>query len=113
MATIAINGVELQPQPANDAWEDVPVNQNLNGTDGLGAYKIFRMQAPALAGQPFNWDSFENQVLTSLTAYAPGELPTSAEVTYNTGVVSKKILKYDSPLDRSVVNVELAILVIV
>ena len=113
MATIAINGVELQPQPAYDAWEDVQVNLNLNGTDGLGAYKIFRMQAPALAGQTFNWDNFENQVLTSLTAYAPGGLPTDAEVTYNIGVVSKKILKYESPLDRSVVNVELVILVIV
>lgn len=112
MATIAINGTTLQPQPMNDGWEDVIISGNLNGTDTTGAYKIFRMQAPNLAGQMFNWDTFENQVLVSLQAYAPGELPTSANIVYNSGVVSRKIARYDSPLDNSISGVELVIQVI-
>lgn len=113
MATIAINGTTLQPQPMDDSWEDAIISGKLNGTDEIGAYKIFRMRCPALGGQDFNWDLFENQVLSSLTAYAPGELPTSANVTYTDGVISRKISRYNSPLDRSVTGVELVIQVIV
>jgi len=113
MATIAINGTILQPQPANDAWEDAVVDTVLDGTEAIGAYKIFRMQAPNLAGQAFNWDTFENQVLTSLQTYAPGDLPTGTDVVYNSGVVAKKISRYQSPLDRSVTGVELVLLVVV
>jgi hypothetical protein len=113
MATIAINGVTLLPQPANDVWKDAVIDGVLNGTEAVGAYKIFRMQAPALAGQPFNWDNFENRVLTSLQAYAPGDVPTGANVVYSAGVVSKKISRYQSPLDRSVTGVELVVQVII
>lgn len=113
MATIKIDGVTLQPQPAFDAWEDEVGSGVLNGTQVVGAYKRFRMRSPTLAGQVFNWASFENQVLTSLQAYAPGDVPTGANVIYSGGVVAQKISKYDSPLDRSVTGVELVLLVIV
>ena len=113
MALIAINGIELEPQPAITSWEDVITNSNLDGTDGLGAYKLFRMQAPNLAGQTFNWDDFENQVLLSLQAYAPNDLYTGADVLYTSGVVSRKIAKYESPVNNSIVNVELLLQVIV
>ena len=112
MALIAINGIELEPQPAVTSWEDIITNSNLNGTDGLGAYKLFRMQAPALAGQDFNWDDFENQVLTSLQTYPPNGLYTDADVIYTAGIVSRKIAKYESPIDNSVINVELVLQVI-
>lgn len=113
MATIKINGTTLQPQPANDGWQTDIAGQVLNGTQAVGSYQMFRMQAPALAGQSFNWDQFENQVLTSLQAYAPGDLPTGADVIYNSGVVSQKIAQYQSPLDRSVTGIELVLLVII
>jgi hypothetical protein len=113
MATIAINGTPLEPQTAWDEWESEPVDRKLNGTHAVGAYQIFRLQAPALAGQPFNWVQFENQVLTSLQAYAPGDLPTGANVVYTEGVVSGKIRRFTSPLDRSVTSVELEILVLI
>lgn len=113
MATIRINGTTLSPQPAYDSWEENVAGGKLDGTDELGAYKIFRMQAPALAGQAFNWQAFENQVLTSLQAYAPGDLPTGADVVYSSGVVSRKIKRLESPLDRSVTGVELEIAVVV
>lgn len=113
MATIKINGTALSPQPAFDAWVENVAGGKLDGTDALGAYKIFRMQAPNLAGQTFNWQTFENQVLTSLQAYAPGDLPTGADVVYSSGVVSRKIKTFESPLDRTVTGVELEIAVVV
>lgn len=113
MATIKINGTALQPQPAHDVWEENVPGGKLNGTDELGAYKIFRMTAPTLAGQVFNWQTFENQVLASLQTYAPGDLPTGADVVYSSGVVSRKIKTLESPLDRTVTGVELEIAVIV
>lgn len=113
MATIKINGTTLQPQPANDGWEDVVIEERLDGLEALGAYKIFRMEAPTLAGQTFNWQNFENQVLSSLQTYAPGDLPTGADVVYSSGVVAKKIREFRSPLDRTVTGVELVVLVVV
>ena len=112
MATIAINGTTLQPQPARTSWEDAIVAGKLDGTDHTGAYKIFRMQAPNIKSQVFNWDSFENQVLVSLTAYAVGDVFESANVTFSSGVVSKKISQYQSPLDNSNTGIELIIQVI-
>lgn len=113
MATIKINGVELQPQPARDTWEAPAVGQKLNGTEEIGAYMVYRMFAPPLAGQTFNWRQFENQVLTSLQTYAPGELTTSADVIYSSGVVSQKIKTYEMPEDQSIVGIELDILVVI
>jgi hypothetical protein len=113
MATIKINGTALSPQPAGEVWEENIAGGKLNGTEESGAYKIFRLQAPVLAGQVFNWQQFENQVLTSLQAYAPGDLSTGADVVYSSGVVSRKIKRFESPLDRTVTGVELEIAIIV
>jgi hypothetical protein len=118
MATIQINGVDLAPQPAEATWETEIIKSDqggglLNGTEAVGAYKIFRVRAPVLAGQSFNWDSYDNQVLTSLQAFAPGELPTSANVVYSSGVVSRKITTYRSPVERTITGIEMEILVVV
>lgn len=113
MATIKINGVTLSPQPAAARWEENAVAGKLDGTDELGAYKIFRIRAPLLAGQSFNWQTWENQVLTSLQAYAPGDGPAGADVVYSSGVVSRKIKALDMPPDRTVTGVELEIAVVV
>lgn len=113
MATIAINGTDLLPQPAQARWEDTIIDGKLAGTEALGAYKTFRIQAPILAGQTFNWDTFENQVLTSLQAFAPADRPSGSNVIYNSGVVSRKIKTYQSPEDRTVTGIELEISVIV
>jgi hypothetical protein len=113
MATIKINGTTLTPQPASDVWEENISGGMLDGTDEVGAYKIFRIQAPVLAGQAFNWQQFENQVLTSLQAYAPGDLPTGTDVVYSAGVVSRKIKQFQMPLDQTVRGVELEIAVVV
>lgn len=111
MALIAINGVILEPQPAWDEWQSEVVSQLLNGTESVGAFQTFVMRCPPLGGQDFNWTDFENQELTSLQTYPPGGLPTDAAVVYSSGVVSRKIETFTSPLDRSVTGVELRILV--
>lgn len=113
MATVKLNGTKLLPQPANDAWEEGLLGQRLNGTDEVGAYRVFRMKAPALAGQAFNWKQFENQELQSLQAYEVGGLPTGDDVVYTGGVVARKIARWESPLDRSVTGVELEVLVLI
>lgn len=111
MATIAIDGIILEPQPAWDEWEEPFIQQKLNATDALGAFRIFRMRAPNLAGQTFNWQLFENQELIAFQTYAPGDVPTGANVIYASGVVSRQIKRYTSPLDRSVTGIELEILI--
>lgn len=86
----------------------------LNGTDEVGAYKIFTITSPPLVeGEAFNWQTFENQPLTSLQAFAPGDQPSGANVTYSAGVVSRKIRAFEMPLERTVQGVELQIAVIV
>lgn len=111
--TIKINGTVLAPQPARTFWKRTALGQNLNGTGALGAYETFVILAPKLLDQAFNWTSFENQVLSSLTAYAPGSGPLGTAVTYSGGVVSREIRQFEMPEDRSVSGVELEILVIV
>jgi hypothetical protein len=113
MATIEINGTELSPQPAAARWEETISGGKLDGTDALGAYKLFRISAPILVGQTFNWQTYENQVLTSLQAFAPGARPTAADVVYSSGVVSRKIKSFDMPGDLTITGVELEILVVV
>jgi hypothetical protein len=112
MATIAINGTTLQPQPADSTWEDSVTGGNLNGTDSLGAYKLLRLISPSLAGQAYNWNLFDNQDLISVQAYDPEDLPTGANVVFSAGAVSRKITRYESPLDNSINGVELIIQVI-
>lgn len=111
MALIAINGTILDPQPAWDEWSEVILQQTLAGTDALGAFRMFTMRAPPLAGQTFNWQQFENQELATFQAYAPGDLPAGDSIVYANGVVARKIQQWTSPLDRSVTGVELVILV--
>lgn len=114
MATIKINAVTLLPQPAAARWEEHIAGSKLNGTDEVGAYKIFTITSPPLAeGESFNWQTYENQVLTSLQAFAPGDQPSGANVTYSAGVVSRKIRTFQMPLERTVQGVELQIAVIV
>jgi hypothetical protein len=113
MATIKINGTELQPQPAQDIWEDTVIDQVLDGTDAVGALKAFVIEAPVLAGQVFNWRQFENQILASLQTYAPGDLPTGADVIYSDYVASGKISRYRMPVDQTVTGVTMRILVAV
>ena len=114
MATIKINGVTLDPQPARAKWDDNIVDGKLNGTDALGAYRTLTIQAPPLAGQAnFNWTDFQNQVLSSIQAFAPGDQPTGSNVIYSSGVVSRQIKTYDVGDDRTVGGVQMEILVVV
>lgn len=114
MATVKINGTTLAPQPAFARWDSEIVDGSLDGTDDVGAYMRFTIRAPKLRGQTFNWDDYENQVLTSLQAYAPGDNPdTGADVVYSDGAVAKQIRSFEMPEDRTVSGVEMEIMVIV
>ena len=113
MATVAINGVTLSPQPAFTRWEDAIIDSKLDGTESTGAYRLFTIRAPKIGTQTFNWQTYENQVLTSIQCYAPGTGPESANVVYSSGAVSRKIKVYEMPEDRTVSNVEMQIAVIV
>jgi hypothetical protein len=114
MATIKINGVTLAPQPARAVWQSDITEQKLNGTDEVGAFRIFRIESPKLAGQTFNWLDYENQVLTSLQAYAPGDPPDGADVVYSSGVVSRKVKEIQMPAEgATIAGVELEIAVVV
>jgi hypothetical protein len=113
MATIMANGSMLLPQPARATWDDTIIDQVLDGTQAVGAFRTLRISAPKLVDQAFNWGSFENQVLSSLQAFAPGDRPTGPDVVYSSGVVARKIKTYQMPEDRTVTGVELEILVVV
>jgi hypothetical protein len=114
MATIKINGVTLDPQPARAKWDDNLIDQKLNATDALGTYRLFTIHAPPLAGQAdFNWTDFQNQVLTSIQAFAPGDRPTGANVVYSSGAVARQIKTYESGDDRAVGGVMMEIWVVV
>ena len=110
MVTIKINGTSLVPQPMEANWISEIVDQKLNGTDAIGSYQIFKMAAPR--NRNSNWDDYENQVLTSLQAFAPGDTPNGASVLYSAGVVSRKIREYSVDINRTVMA-EMEILVIV
>jgi hypothetical protein len=100
--TVAINGTTLVPQPRDVKWEPSPVGTKLDGTNALGAYDVLTMTAPPARGGTanFNWDSFENSVLTSIVAPARGETMSSGSgTTYNSGVVSGPITVASKPGD--------------
>lgn len=91
---IQINGVTLNPQPASVTWKPSPTGSKLDGTLHLGAYQVLELVAVPTPGgsSNFNWTDYENLVLTSVRAYAPGDDgQTGAAVTYNSGVVSQPI----------------------
>jgi hypothetical protein len=110
MVTIKINGTSLVPQPMEANWISEVIDGKLNGTDATGAYQIFKIATPR--NRSSNWDDYENQVLTSLQAFAPGDTPNGASVLYSAGVVSRKIREYSVDINRTVMA-EMEILVIV
>jgi hypothetical protein len=99
--TIKINGVTLTPQPMETTWFSDVIDQRLNGTDATGAYQILRLSTPRFRNSVFNWDTYENQVLTSIQAFAPGDTPNGASVLYNSGVVARKIREYRTDINRT------------
>jgi len=101
--TIKLNGTDLIPQPMEANWGTTITEQKLNGTDATGAYQTFRISAPRFRDSGYNWDDYENQVLTSLQAFAPGDTPNGASVLYNSGVVSRKITEYSVDINRTTV----------
>lgn len=113
MTQVLINGILLEPQPAETEWMLTVVEQKLDGTEATGAYQVFSMRAPPLKGQTFNWLDFENQVLTSITCYAPGTGPEGASVTYSSGAVARKIQNYQQPSDRTVRQISLEVAIVV
>lgn len=111
--TIAINGTTLVPQPQTTRWEPVEVGGKLDGTQATGAYYRHILTSPPFAGTAnFNWDTFDNTTLTSITTHAPGDTMTGGTVTYSAGVVSKT-LKFTSPPGGIVQSVDLEILVVI
>lgn len=111
--TIQINGVTLIPQPAETVWEPAPIAQKLDGTDGLGAYWILTIKAPVTRGGTCNWYTYDNTVLSSIKAHAPGDTMRGTEVTYNSGVVSKPIMRSSAPPGGLVHDIEMVVLVVV
>lgn len=112
MVTIKINGTTLSPQPMEANWITEVVDQKLNGTDALGAYQIFRISTPRTRNSAYNWNDFENSVLTSIQAFAPGDTPSGASVLYSAGAVARKIREYTVDTNRTFMT-EMEILVIV
>lgn len=113
--TVLINGGTLVPQPAETNWEMTTVGEKLDATDATGSYWIHTLRAPVFRGGTanFNWDSYDNQVLTSIRTHAPGDTMRGTEVTYSSGVVSKPIRTLTSPPGGLVRSVELQILVVI
>lgn len=112
--TIQINSTTLIPQPGETSWEQVAMGEKLDGTNGLGAYWVHTLKAPVFSGgtASFNWDSFDNSVLTSIRTHAPGDTMRGTAVTYSSGVVSKPIMTLTAPPGGLVREVELRISVI-
>lgn len=110
--TIKLNGTALRPQPAEATWITDIVDQKLNGTDATGAYQILKLSSPQYRDSGYNWDTYENSVLTSIQAFAPGDTPNGASVLYNSGVVARKIREYRIDLNRtSTCDWEIAVIV--
>ena len=109
---IQINGTSLVPQPKEVRWEPVSVGGKLDGSEALGAYRLLVLEAPDDRADNFNWDTFENQVLTSVQVFPPGETTDTGSATvYNSGAVSKS-LKYATGPDYLLRGVALRILVV-
>lgn len=97
--SIQINGTDLDPQPATVTWLPNDGGGKLSGVRHLGAYELLELVCVPTPGgsSNFNWLDYENQVLTSIRAYAPGDDgQTGTPVTYNSGVVSQPIEKIES-----------------
>lgn len=113
--TVAINGVTLNPQPSSIDWETNVIEQKLNGTDGAGAYQVVTIKAPLDRGgsSNFNWDSYDNTVLSSIVLPAPFDTMRGTGVTYSSGVVSRAIRHVSAPPGGLIRDVEMQVLVVV
>lgn len=112
---IAINGVALNPQPADVDWESNIIDEKLDGTDATGAYQTVILRFPVDRGGTANWNlaTYENQVLTSIVLPARFSTMRDTGTTYSSGVVSKRIESIKSPPGGLVRGVEMSVRVIV
>jgi hypothetical protein len=116
MASVTINGTALLPQPRNATWRTTVLGGAVNGTDAIGAAYIVTLLSPSARGgtASFNWASFENQTLTSITVPTRSEsLKASSFTTYNATVVSRSIRQIRSVLGDIIESIELDIQVVV
>jgi hypothetical protein len=112
--TVAINGVTLNPQPADVVWDSALTGGKLDGTDARGAYETVTLRFPVDRGGTANWNlsTYENIVLTSIVLPARFDTMRGTGVTYSNGVVSKRIKHIANPVGGLVKDVELEVLVI-
>ena len=113
---IQLNGTALSPQPAEVNWSTEIIQQKLNGVDATGAYQIVTLRAPVETGGTANWNwaSLENQELTSVQLPRPyTTMRQSDAVTYNSGVVTRKIQAINAPPGGLVRDVEMQVLVVI
>ena len=108
--TVQINGTTLSPQPREINWQSEIIDGKLNGTDAVGAYVPVTLSAPVDRGGSWNWASFENQVLTSITIPARYSTMSDSLTTYN-DAIAKKIARTRAKVGDTVDNVELTVLV--
>lgn len=114
--TLTINGTALNPQPRTAQWDLQSGGGKLDGTDHLGAYDILILTSPNARGGTanWNWNSFENQVLTSIIAPARGQtMKDGSGTTYNSGVVARPIMEVRDVPGGVLESVEFRVLVVV
>lgn len=112
--TVSINGVTLNPQPADVNWSTEVIDGKLNGTEAVGAYMVATLKAPVDNGGTanWNWGTYDNLVLSSIVLPPPYSTMRDTGVTYNSGVVSRAIRKIESPPGGLVHGVEMEVLII-
>src|SRR3990172_7791787 len=112
--TVLINGVTLNPQPAEINWETPVMGEKLDGTEATGAYETVTLRAPVDNGglSNWNWGTYANSVLTSIVLPPRFSTMRDTGTTYSSGVVSKAIKRISSPPGGLVREVELQISVI-
>lgn len=113
--TVAINGTDLNPQPASVDWESNVTGGKLDGTDSLGAYETCVLRAPLAQGGTanWNWSDYENSVLTSIVLPARFSTMRDTGTTYSSGVVSSRITSIDGPPGGLVRGVEMRVRVVI
>lgn len=113
--TVQINGVTLNPQPAEVNWSTDVIDGKLDGTEAVGASMIATLRAPVDGGGTvnWNWDTYDNSVLSSIVLPPPFSTQRDTGTTYSSGVVSRAIRKIDAPPGGLVRGVEMQVLVIV
>lgn len=116
MASVTINGTALVPQPRSIRWQPATLGGVVNGTDALGAAYTVTLTSPPMRGGTanFNWTSFENATLTSITIPTrPETLKASSFTTYNSTVVSKPVRQVSSVPGNLLEGVSIDVLVVV